>query len=261
MTEPYYQDDLVTLYHGDCREVIPSLGIVADLVVTDPPYGETSLEWDQWPEGWPTVIAEVARSMWCFGSMRMFLDRRAEFAGWRLSQDVIWSKPRGGVAYPDRATVRTHEIVTHWYRGDWSEIHHEQQRQEHHGPGKGTIHRGETGPAWNGSRRAHQWTDDGTRALSSVIECQTMRMRGVGHPTEKPTGILEPLIEYGCPPAEVPADNEMNPVVLDPFAGSGSTLDVARQTGRRAVGIEAREDYCEIAAKRLAQDTLFGGVA
>lgn len=257
MVKPYYEDEWVTLWHGDCREVLAGLdpdhdlGTI-DLVVTDPPYGETSLEWDRWPDDWPASIARVAASMWCFGSLRMFLDRRDEFSGWRLSQDVVWSKPRGGVAYPDRATVRTHEIVTHWYRGDWSEIHHQQQRTERHGPGKGTIHRGETGPAWNGARRAHQWTDDGTRAMFSVIECQTMRMRGTGHPTEKPTGILEPLIAYGC---------EVGGTVLDPFAGSGSTLDAARQIGRHAVGVEADERYCEIAAKRLAQDTLSGGVA
>ncbi len=245
---PYYADDLVTLYHGDCREVLPSLNIEPHLVLADPPYGETSLTWDRWPDGWPDLIASIgAASMWCFGSMRMFLDRRDEFKSWRLSQDVIWSKPRGGVAYPDRATVRTHEIVTHWYRGDWSDIHHEQQREDRGGPSKGTIHRGETGPAWNGSRRAHSWTDDGTRAASSVIECQTMRMRGVGHPTEKPTGILEPLIAYGCP---------LGGLVLDPFAGSASTLDTARQTGRRAVGVEADERYCEIAARRLSQDVL-----
>ena len=245
---PYYKDEFVQLWHGDCREILPTLEDRFDLAVTDPPYGETSLTWDRWPDGWPTALADYGiTSLWCFGSMRMFLDRRDDFGGWRLSQDVIWSKPRGGVAYPDRATVRTHEIVTHWYRGDWTDVHHEQQRREHHGPGKGTIHRGETGPAWNGARRAHQWTDDGTRALSSVIECQTMRMRGTGHPTEKPTGILEPLIAYGCP---------VDGVVLDPFAGSGSTGAAAKALGRRAVLIEADEAYCEIAANRLSQDVL-----
>jgi len=249
MADPYYQDEDVTLYLGDCRDLLPELGVQTDLIVTDPPYGETSLAWDRWPDGWPALVAEHARSMWCFGSMRMFLDRSAEFASWRLSQDVIWSKNVGGVAYPDRATVRTHEIVTHWYRGKWSEIHHEQPRAEHHGPGKGTIHRGETGPAWNGARRAHSWTDDGSRAMSSVLTFDTMRMRGTGHPTEKPTGLLEVLVGYGCPEGGV---------VLDPFAGSGSTLAAAKATGRRAIGIEADEKYAELAARRLAQGTLFG---
>lgn len=67
------------------------------------------------------------------------------------------------------------------------------------------------------------------------------------HPTEKPLGILAPLIAYACP-----ADG----LVVDPFAGSGSTLDAARQSGRRAIGIEAREEYCEAAARRLSALTL-----
>ena len=78
-----------------------------------------------------------------------------------------------------------------------------------------------------------------------------MRMRGV-HPTEKPSGVLEPLIEYGCPPGGL---------LLDPTCGSASALASARALGHRSVGIEADEAMCEIAAKRLAQDTLFGGVA
>lgn len=221
----YYTDDAVTLYLGDCRAVMHEIDFdtlgLPDLVVADPPYGETSLPWGRWPVGWLDAVADYVDSLWSFGSLRMFLGHADEFtaAGWRLSQDVIWSKPRGGVAYKDRATARVHEQIAHWYRGDWSKVHHEQPRREHYGPGK--------------------------RALRSVIECQTMRMRGI-HPTEKPTGILEPLIAYGCPPVGL---------VLDPFAGSGSTLAAARSIGRRAIGIEAREDYCEAIAKRLDQGT------
>jgi site-specific DNA-methyltransferase (adenine-specific) len=68
------------------------------------------------------------------------------------------------------------------------------------------------------------------------------------HPTEKPLGILAPLIAYSCPPGGA---------VLDPFAGSGSTLEAARASGRHAIGIEADERYCEVAARRLSQGDLF----
>jgi site-specific DNA-methyltransferase (adenine-specific) len=250
---PYYADESVTLWHGDMREVLPSLGVVADVCVTDPPYGETSLEWDRWPKGWPALVAGAlppATSLWCFGSMRMFLDQRDEFAGWQFAQDVIWKKPRGGMAHRDRF-VREHEYALHWYRGPWGDVHHEQQRTTRTGPNKGYVHRSETGPAWNGSRRANTWADDGTRGLSAIIEAPNMRMRGV-HPTEKPTAILEPLIAYSCPPCGT---------VLDPFAGSGSTLDAARCSGRKAVGVEASEAYCEVVAQRLSQGSLFGGTA
>lgn len=83
---PYWKDEEagIYLYLGDMREVLPGLGVKADLIMADPPYSETSLAWDRWPDGWPTLAATVASSMWCFGSMRMFLDRRDEFADWKL---------------------------------------------------------------------------------------------------------------------------------------------------------------------------------
>ena len=69
MSKPYYRspDGQVELYLGDMREVLPALNLQADLVVADPPYQSTSLDWDRWPDGWPTLAATVASSMWCFG--------------------------------------------------------------------------------------------------------------------------------------------------------------------------------------------------
>jgi site-specific DNA-methyltransferase (adenine-specific) len=253
LPKPYYADESVTLYLGDCRELLPVLsaeGTQADCIVADPPYGETSLAWDRWPDGWLQAAAEVTRSLWCFGSLRMFFDHLGEFRTWHMSHEVIWKKPRGGVAHRDRF-ARQHEYAVHWYRGEWADVYHHQLRVKRPGPDKGSVHRGETGPAWNGSRRANTWTDDGTRAVSAILECQTMRMRGV-HPTEKPVGILDPLIAYACPAGGL---------VIDPFAGSGSTLDAARSSGRRAIGIEADERYSEAAARRLSQQSLFGGAA
>lgn len=246
--EPYYSDDLVTLYRGDCREMLPELGTQADLIVTDPPYGETSLDWDRWPDGWPALAARHSRSMWCFGSMRMFLDRRDEFGGWRLSQDIVWEKHNGSGFAADRFK-RVHEIATHWYQGDWASVHHEAPRVPGGSGSKSIRKRGLT-PHQNAIGNTG-YEDDGYRLVRSVIYGASMQQKAI-HPTEKPVGLLEPLIGYGCP---------VGGTVLDLFAGSGSTLAAAKATGRHAVGIEADERYCEVAAKRLAQDTLFGGVA
>lgn len=249
MPEPYYADNTVTLYHGDMREVLPALGLQVDCVATDPPYGETGLAWDRWPGGWPEVVAPVASSMWCFGTLRMFAAHWVEFAAWRLSQDVVWRKHAGSRPANDRF-VRVHEQVTHWYRGPWGDIYREVPRRSHHGPAKNwrprraaqaerSEHTGKYGP-----RGGYQ--DDGTRLMTSVLEADHRCQKAL-HPTEKPIGVLHPLIEYACPPGGT---------VLDPFAGSGATAEAARLSGRRAVLVEADERYCEVAARRLAQDVL-----
>jgi site-specific DNA-methyltransferase (adenine-specific) len=226
------------------REIIPALGLKADLVLTDPPYQSTSLAWDRWPDGWPTLAAAVTSSMWCFGSMRMFLDRAPEFTDWKLSQDVVWEKANGTGFATDRFK-RVHEIATHWYRGDWKAVHHDTPRVAYSGPDKHDRARYDDRAAHTGSVKAVIYEDDGTRLTRSVVKAQSVR--GGLHPTEKPLGILSPLIEYACP---------LGGLVVDPFAGSGSTLDAARQSGRRAIGIEAHEPYAEAAALRLSNLTL-----
>jgi site-specific DNA-methyltransferase (adenine-specific) len=241
-------DGEVILYHGDCREILPTLGLQADCIVTDPPYAETSLAWDRWPDGWPTLAATVANSMWCFGSMRMLLDRAGEFTGWKLSQDIVWEKANGTGFATDRFK-RVHEIATHWYRGDWRTIHHDTPRTTYTGPDKHTRARTDRGQHL-GAIGGQTYLDDGTRLMRSVLRANSVR--GGIHPTEKPIGILTPLIQYACPPGGL---------VVDLFAGSGTTLDAARQSGRRAIGIEANEAYCEAAARRLDQLALFGDTA
>lgn len=244
---PYYDNDGVTLYLGDCRDVLPRLDLQADCAVTDPPYAETSLAWDQWPDGWPTLVADHTRSMWCFGSMRMFLDRRDEFTGWKLSQDIVWEKHNGSGFASDRFK-RVHENALHWYQGAWSTIPSDTPRER--GVRRvGVIRRPQT--PHTGAIGAAGSVQDSTRLLRSVLRVSSMQGKAL-HTTEKPLGILEPLIAYACPPGGL---------VLDPFAGSGSTLCAARDSGRRAVGIELNERYCEVIARRIDQGSLFGGDA
>ena len=245
--EPYYEDGDVTLYHGDCRQVLPQLDLEVDCVIADPPYQETSLTWDRWPDGWPDALIASARSMWCFGSMRMFLDRGSEFTAWKLSQDVVWEKLHGSGIAADRFR-RVHEHVLHWYRGDWKAVHHDTPRvlyvgeDSRHGYSRSGAS-GHTGALKPG----HRWTEDGTRLMRSVLHFPSMWRRGAIHHTEKPVELLDPLIRYACPPGGL---------VLDPFGGSGSTAAAARLAGRRAVLIEADERYCEAIVHRLAQSVL-----
>ncbi|MFF0864204.1 DNA-methyltransferase [Nonomuraea sp. NPDC003560] len=251
MPEPYWSDDTVTLYVGDMREVLPALDVAADLVLADPPYGETSLKWDRWPDGWVKVAAEVSRSLWCFGSMRMFLLHRDEFeaAGWKLSQDIVWEKHNGSGFQKDRFK-RVHETATHWYRGQWRDLHTSVPRVPSTRPRGGDVLTGRQA-AHMGAIGTRSYVDDGMRLMRTVIPVRSMH-HNASHPTEKPIGILTPLLEYACPPAGL---------VVDPFAGSGSTLEAARLSGRRAIGIEADEKYAEKAARRLSQAPLIGVAA
>lgn len=245
--KPYFETDDVQLYLGDMRDIVPFLGVTVDLVLADPPYQSTALAWDRWPDGWPAIAAQAADSLWCFGSMRMFLARASEFADWTMSQDIVWEKHNGSGFATDRFK-RVHEHSVHWYRGPWAGVHHDVPRVARTGPAKAVRNR--TAVPHTGKISGGSYVDDGQRLQRSVIQASSVHGRAI-HPTEKPTAILAPLIEYGCPPGGV---------VLDPFAGSGSTAVAARLLGRRAVLVEADERYCEAIVARLAQGDLFAAV-
>lgn len=243
MREPYYSDAAVTLHHGKFEDHIGDLR--GNLIFADPPYGETSLDWDTWPTGWPSLAAHHADSMWCFGSMRMFLDRRDEFADWRLSQDVVWEKHNGSGFATDRFK-RVHEFATHWYRGEWGAIHHDTPRVPGGSGNKSVRKRGLT--PHTGEIGNTGYFDDGNRLVRSVIYQPSMQQRAINE-TEKPVPLLEPLIAYACPPGGL---------VIDLFAGSCSAAVAVRHLGqgRRYVGFERREEQCEAAARRLSQGVL-----
>jgi site-specific DNA-methyltransferase (adenine-specific) len=247
--KPYYADEHVRLYHGRMEEVMQHFGADewADACITDPPYQETSLEWDRWVDNWPLIVSWHTNSLWCFGSMRMFTTRWGQFGGWKLAQDIVWEKHNGSGFAADRFK-RVHELALHFYLGDWSQVHHDAVREKYHGRPKTITKRGPTEHTGVIGQGAYEET--GQRLVRSVIRHASVR--GSFHPTEKPAAVIDPLIRYSVP---------LGGLVLDPFAGSGSTLLTARSLGRRAIGIEAREDYCEAAAERLSVPDLFGAMA
>jgi site-specific DNA-methyltransferase (adenine-specific) len=251
MTAPYFDDGTVSLYLGDCREILPALGLQADACVADPPFVETANDWDVWPDGWVDAVQNVlpsSASLWCFGSARMFLEHRDDFTAWKYAQEALWLKRNGsGPGSRDRLN-KVHEWAYHWYRGKWGDLHHEWER-ERVDANKGTVRKASRAAEHQRAGRANAWQDDGTRqprSVAWVIEAPSVRYQK-RHPDEKPIAVVEKLVRECTPPGGL---------VLDPFAGSGTTLAAAAMLGRRAVGIERHEPYLEKAAQRLSQPTL-----
>ena len=228
------------------REIVPELSLTADAIVTDPPYGETSLEWDRWPEGWPKVAATVAPQMWCFGSLRMFMDKGYDLAGWQMAQDIIWQKHNGTNPFNDRFR-RVHELAAHFYRKGtaWADLY--KCPIYTNDATARTVRRKKRPPQWGDIGEAvYRSEDGGPRLEESVIYARSCHGYAV-HPTQKPEAIIRPLLQYSAPPGGT---------VLDCFAGSGTTLVVARELGLRAVGIEAKEEFCCKIVERLSQGCL-----
>ena len=218
MTEPYYSDEYVTLYHGDCLEI--DAWLASDVLVTDPPYGiawtrgtyngaatHTGILHDQ-----TTACRDAALVAWGAKPAAVFGDFALPPA--MTCQTLIWRKPSDAGIFGSRNGWRR-DAEAIYLVGDWP-----------------------LAPA------ARSCVLVGGEAMSSYT-------KATGHPHTKPQDVMQPLIA-ACPPG----------TVADPFAGSGSTLVAAKRLGRKAIGVELDERYCEIAAKRLAQGVLdFGGVA
>ena len=241
---PYYEHAGITIYHGDCRDVLTQVGPF-DCVVADPPYGQTSLDWDVPVDGWLQFLPlKSSGSVWFFGSLRSFLASSSEFIGWTLAQDIVWEKHNGSNFHADRFR-RVHEQVAQWYRGAWEGVY---KSPVFTMDATARTARRKTRPPHTGHIEAtsYQSFDGGPRLQRSVIRVRSCHGYAENE-TQKPIGILTPLIEYSCPP---------DGVVCDPFAGSGSTGVAAKLLGRSAVLIEKREQQCEIAAKRLSQEVL-----
>jgi len=189
--KPYYQDDAVTIYHGDCREILPQLEPV-DLVLTDPPYPTYLTEQYHYDD---TILSRLS----VFPLWAIFWTPGALFP---LAYDAchVWDKKVG--------TNTQFEMI--YIRG----------RQAGH-------------------KILRHYIINSTVAESFTGDVYT------GHPSQKPIRLISELI------MEFAADS-----ILDPFMGSGTTLRAAKDLGRKAIGIEIEEKYCEIAAKRMAQEVL-----
>jgi site-specific DNA-methyltransferase (adenine-specific) len=242
----YYCADGVAIYLGDCREILPRIAEAdADCVVTDPPYGDTQLSWDERATGWVPALDPVLKpdaSLWFFTSLRHLLTVWPEFTGWRLAEDIVWEKHNGTNLRRDRFR-RVHEHAVHLYRGRWDNCYRVPPRsyQDHE-----RVVRKQGRPAhWLGATGSSVFTQAAgmTKLMRSVIVARSMHRKG-HHPTQKPIEITAPLVECSCP---------IGGLVVDPFMGSGTTLVAAKRLGRRAIGIELDERYCEIAARRLGQ--------
>ena len=238
----------VEIVVGDCMEVLSSYPDASfDCILTDPPYGETSLRWDRWVHGWPTLARRLLKSsgsMWCFGSARMFHEHGAEFDGWKFAQDVVWEKHNGSGFHADRFK-RVHEHAWQFYRDDapWEGVH---KAPQYTNDATARTVRRKRRPTHMGNIDAGSYAseDGGPRLMRSVIYARSEHGRAV-HPTQKPIAIVEPRLLYACPPGGR---------VLDFFAGSGTTGVVAARHGMDAVLVEGREEYASVIQKRIEED-------
>ena len=227
---PYYQDDSCTIYHGDCRDVLPELPAV-DLVLTDPPYSERThvgARSNRWgTKGKPfidfaSMSIEEIRDVFALAAKPLdgwpvtFLDWRYVSrleeeppTGLRFIRMGVWVKPDSAPQLSgDRPAM------------GWEAI--------------GIFHSHSGRMKWNGGGHRAVWT--------------SLRAKRVVHPAQKPLRLLKRLAAMF---------SNSGDTILDPFAGSGTVLRAAKDVGCYGIGIEKEERYCEVAANRLRQGVLF----
>ena len=209
--KPYYEKDGIVIYHGDCREVLPTLEKV-DLVLTDPPYG---MDWKFTGQG----SGKAATG-----------GRSSRFAGQTITGDTEDFDPSQFLCFPRVVLWGFQHYPQHLARGTvlvWVKKY----------------------PNAYGSFLSDAdlaWMKGGCGVYISEVMNPASFQAERQHPTQKPVELMGWCIQKagGCG------------LILDPFMGSGTTLVAAKQLGRRCIGIEIEEKYCEIAALRLAQDLL-----
>lgn len=230
--KPYYQDSSCTIYHGDCREILPSLPKV-DLVLTDPPYS------DRTHCGARTNKTENATATYRQGgSMLVTFDCLSDDAFVSLCRQCLAMSRRWVIMTCDhRHAALTFDWEEHVRLGCWAKIAPMPQISGDR-PGCGhesvLILHNPGQKRWNGGGKPALWTYCVMKSATSV-------------PSQKPIALIKHILSDFSEPGET---------ILDPFMGSGTTLRAAKDLGRKAIGIEIEERCCEIAARRLHQEVL-----
>jgi site-specific DNA-methyltransferase (adenine-specific) len=216
-----HRDDHVTLYHGDCRDLLRSMK--ADALVTDPPYGIawSRATWNDDPDQYPVLVrwlvdaaADVVSDGWCFVFQSMLNVER--FGDWFPDGYRIFAAAKNFVQMRPIEVQYAWDPVVFWRHGE--------------------------------GRKAHRKDAGVVTRDFHVGNVAGMMREKAGHPSPRPLDTMQHLVLLATTPER--------PVVIDPFAGSGTTLVAARSVGRKAIGIEVDERYCEVAANRLRQEVL-----
>jgi site-specific DNA-methyltransferase (adenine-specific) len=250
--KPYYEHKGITIYHGDCLKILPVVRLDAvRATITDLPYGLTSNKWDTpinlsdlwiWLKG---VSAKNAAYVFTagvpFNAVLMMSNPK-----W-FRHEWIWWKDRGSnFANTVREPMKEHEHVLVFSAGKWI---YNKQMQPRYGSGASRV---EYDLNWRSKSENYRDFEgrEGKRRPKLRVPCSIQFFkRNTGmHPTQKPLKLMAYMVR---------TYSNKGDTVLDPACGSGTTLVAAAAEGRRAIGIELEEKYCEVAAKRLAQETLW----
>jgi DNA modification methylase len=251
---PYYEQDGITIYHGDSREIAPQLAPV-DLVVTSPPYAQQrdyGLKRGEfvWEHVVPRALANVNMAadgqvlvnlglVHKDGEVVTYWDALTPVMrayGFRLFGWYVWDQGFGFPGVFDGRLAPSHEWVFHFNRASSPDRLNKSMPTRAAGRSFNGSSLTKSGPRYD-NRTA---VVSATKIPDSVIRVTREMRRDVGHPAPYPREFAEFMLRA------------WDGAVLDPFMGGGTTLLAARGMGRQAIGIEIEERYCEIAAKRLS---------
>lgn len=244
LPRPYYSAKGITLYHADYRSILPLLGPGSiDTVITDPPYATTNLPWDKavdWPFFWSELdrLCIPAAPMVLFSS-GLFTPDLIQTNRKRFRYELIWEKTKPvGFLSANVRPLRAHEnilVFARQFKG--STFNPQMIKGKVHSRGTGKVHTNHYG-----HYNVVPKTTSDLYYPRSILRFATRTDGRSLHPTQKPLELMEWLVR---------TYSARNRVIVDMFAGSGSTLLAALMNGRRAIGMEMSESYCEVIASRL----------